>query len=790
MELHPHPVVTRNGKLVDLNRALLSKVQDDAIKTQRWAFRDVAEIWGHMPVMKESPQERVKASFLRPFSFVFEAMEHERCSRHAKEDVEEQMFASFGYEAVTVATGQDAVRALLAELVADPTKANLVYDTSSGEFIDPGGETAGPGHVTMSTRTSVAYFADLLHDQNVEELALAHMHMHGDDKVFSFNAACISPRWRDSETPWTMADLAAKPARVATADAELAGLPVISPNSVVVSDSSATVAAIVAVAGYADAVSYGKKMGGNLRGITSSAGIQRVLESTYDFFLQQLETRTQLVAGVMMTDSRMRISTGPSTAEEILNASRGNGFFVSLMKGAVGLAICTDGIEVTLLSYLVPCVAAEWGLSSLQEGSLTASVFAGELLGAIILGVMSDAYGRRPAFQLATLLVVVNGLLTTFATGFWWLLIFRTLVGVGAGGMEVPFDLLGEIVTHTEKSRILVDVQITWAIGSVFVGVAAWTVLSFGHSWRLLALVSAVPPFAVLFCFSFIPESPRWLIANGREAEAQEVLKTIAKRNGVELVDVVIVPEEKLKVKGGGGVSNLWRIAELRWRSIVSCVIWSAFGFLYYGVILLSSKVMGDSSECSFDYPILFFASSSELVANVVSRYFVDKIDRRISLNASFMLSALMTVLLPASSALWWLLLASFFGRGAAYVAACFSWVMTPALYPTEIRSTGHAVSNAFARLGAVGASYWVASSMSDEQVAVLLGVVGVVGGLAAKALPSDHCEQVDEDGNANGNESVAADEQESRPLLQKHIGMRGGLKEYEGLSARQAARS
>lgn len=66
---------------------------------------------------------------------------------------------------------------------------------------------------------------------------------------------------------------------------------------------------------------------------------------------------------------------------------------------------------------------------------------------------MSDAYGRRPAFQLATLLVVMFGLLTTFATGFWWLLIFRTLVGVGAGGMEVPFDLLGEIVTHKEKSR-------------------------------------------------------------------------------------------------------------------------------------------------------------------------------------------------------------------------------------------------------------------------------------------------------------------------------------------------
>ena len=57
-----------------------------------------------------------------------------------------------------------------------------------------------------------------------------------------------------------------------------------------------------------------------------------------------------------------------------------------------------------------------------------------------------------------------------------------------------------------------------------------------------------------------------------------------------------------------------------------------------------------------------------------------------------------------------------------------------PELYPTEIRCTGHAVSNAFARLGAVGASYWVASSMSNQQIAVLLSVVGVVGGLAAQA--------------------------------------------------------
>ncbi|CAN0440400.1 unnamed protein product [Hapterophycus canaliculatus] len=66
---------------------------------------------------------------------------------------------------------------------------------------------------------------------------------------------------------------------------------------------------------------------------------------------------------------------------------------------------------------------------------------------------MSDVYGRRLAFKTATLLVVIFGLLTTFAPSFWWLLLFRSMVGAGAGGMEVPFDLLVELVTHKEKNR-------------------------------------------------------------------------------------------------------------------------------------------------------------------------------------------------------------------------------------------------------------------------------------------------------------------------------------------------
>lgn len=71
----------------------------------------------------------------------------------------------------------------------------------------------------------------------------------------------------------------------------------------------------------------------------------------------------------------------------------------------------------------------------------------------MVLGVIGDVYGRRPGFKIATGLVLGFGLLTVVAPSFGWLLFFRTMVGVGAGGMEVPFDLLGELVPRSEKGR-------------------------------------------------------------------------------------------------------------------------------------------------------------------------------------------------------------------------------------------------------------------------------------------------------------------------------------------------
>lgn len=109
----------------------------------------------------------------------------------------------------------------------------------------------------------------------------------------------------------------------------------------------------------------------------------------------------------------------------------------------------------------------------------------------------------------------------------------------------------------------------------------------------------------------------------------------------------------------------------------MSWVVWTCFGFLYYGIILLSANELDDDDSCSFDYSILFFAASSELVANILLRSYIDAGDRRTSAAINFIVAGVAVVLLPLNSSLALLIIFSFLARGTAYTAAALSWIIT-----------------------------------------------------------------------------------------------------------------
>ncbi|CBN75640.1 expressed unknown protein [Ectocarpus siliculosus] len=129
--------------------------------------RNLGGTVARVAVQGHSYVESFRTKHLRTFNFVLNAVKYEQCSQHATEDTETQILGALSYEAIPVVRDEEAARRLFEELVADPTKANLTYDTGSGELVDPSIPTSEAAGVSMVSRTSVPHFAELLRDQNV-----------------------------------------------------------------------------------------------------------------------------------------------------------------------------------------------------------------------------------------------------------------------------------------------------------------------------------------------------------------------------------------------------------------------------------------------------------------------------------------------------------------------------------------------------------------------------------------------------------------------------------------------
>lgn len=188
-------------------------------------------------------------------------------------------------------------------------------------------------------------------------------------------------------------------------------------------------------------------------------------------------------------------------------------------------------MQVTLLSFLSPCAQATWGLSNVEAASIASAVFGGELVGALVLGQAADHFGRRPLYFVSCFLILVPGLISVVAPNYGVLLAARTLVGLGVGGLTVPFTILAECLRTKDRGPILLFIEIFWTLGSMFTAAAAWIVLR-SSGWRILALICAAPVLVSILAGAYLPESPRWLLINGRHDEALAIMHKIAEVNG------------------------------------------------------------------------------------------------------------------------------------------------------------------------------------------------------------------------------------------------------------------
>ncbi|XP_069824399.1 solute carrier family 22 member 6-A-like [Dendropsophus ebraccatus] len=366
---------------------------------------------------------------------------------------------------------------------------------------------------------------------------------------------------------------------------------------------------------------------------------------------------------------------------------------------------CTMGYEYDREEF-TSTIITEWDLvcGNKNRRQLAQSLYmAGVLVGAIILGGLSDKYGRRALLIWSYLQMSVSGICTAFSPNYLSYCVFRFLGGMALSGIGLNTTALIVEWVPT-KVRTITG---TLAGYSYTVGQLVLAGLAYGiRDWRWLQLTVSVP-FFIFFLYSWwFPESARWLVLSGNPSKAVTEMKRVAKYNGkqeeAEKITLESLKSDMMKEMACGNSSytvlDLVRTSNVRRISFAVSFVWFSTSFAYYGLAMDLQK-FGVSI-----YLIQVIFGAVDFPAKLVSTTGMIYIGRRVTQFFSLILGGLAimaNIFVPNDLQVLRTSLAVF-GKGC--LAASFSCVFlyTTELYPTVIRQSGLGLGSTMARLGGI----------------------------------------------------------------------------------------
>ena len=191
---------------------------------------------------------------------------------------------------------------------------------------------------------------------------------------------------------------------------------------------------------------------------------------------------------------------------------------------AIGLGEFVDAYDLIVISGALLVLKPHFHLDAGEVGWLTAAAFFGSALGALFFGDIADRIGRRRVFVLNLLAFVGLALVSAAASELWMVFVIRVLIGMAIGAdIVASISFLAELSPRGSRGGWAGAMpQVTWSLGAICsVLVAAGLYVWVGaESWRLMFALGALPAVGVLLLRRSLPDSPRWLLAQGRDEDA------------------------------------------------------------------------------------------------------------------------------------------------------------------------------------------------------------------------------------------------------------------------------
>lgn len=188
------------------------------------------------------------------------------------------------------------------------------------------------------------------------------------------------------------------------------------------------------------------------------------------------------------------------------------------------------GFDTGVISGAIPFLQQDFHLTNSMVENITTAGLVGAVLGAMFTGRLSDIFGRKKTILAASVIFIIGALWSGLSHTPTELIYARAFLGIaiGVSSFSVPL-YISEISPSKKRGQLvsLFQLLITIGILASYISDLLFANEADLSSWRPMLYIGVLPGIILFIGMFFLPETPRWLISKGREAEGIEILKKI-----------------------------------------------------------------------------------------------------------------------------------------------------------------------------------------------------------------------------------------------------------------------
>ncbi|WP_346237035.1 sugar porter family MFS transporter [Niabella insulamsoli] len=391
------------------------------------------------------------------------------------------------------------------------------------------------------------------------------------------------------------------------------------------------------------------------------------------------------------------------------------------------------GFDMAVVSGVLPLLQKQFSLSAFQQGWFVSSALVGCIIGVALSGELADRVGRRKPMFIAAVLFLLSALGCAFLPSLNGVIASRLMGGVGIGLASNIVPLyISEIAPAKSRGRLITYYQFALTLGILvaYLSNAALLHVSLSSSndhatgffsgfitteiWRLMLGLGAIPALVLLLGLFRVPESPRWLVQQGRTGEGQRILRSLQRDAETAVVQT---PEPKGSYKEL--FSPRWRKA--LWIGLL-LPLFSQFSginaIIYYGPSILSDA--GISLSNSLLSQVIFGAAN--MLFTLIAIWKVDSLGRRPLYLWGTAGAAISLTLVGlyfnagSSNSIGMLICVIIFLACFAFSIGPLKFVVAAEIFPNKIRGRAMAISIMV---------MWIADTIVGQLTPLLLGRFG-----------------------------------------------------------------